>query len=94
MYKNEGFQVLAEPIATMISFLKNMETNRKLCFQQKFYIVLVSKKLNFHASLVIRVSIFFIGDFAQKTQKCVKSNDFAGFATKGVKKGVFSVFAV
>ena len=90
MQKNEGFQVLAEPIPTLISFLKNVETNCKFCFEQKFYnIILVSKKLILHVSLVIGLSIFFIGDFAQKTEKCVKSNDFAGFTNKGVKKAFF-----
>ena len=88
MHKNEGFQVLAEPIPTLISFLKNVATC-KFCFQQKFYIILVSKKLILQVSLVIGLSIFFIGDFAQKTEKCVKSNDFAGFTNKGVKKAFF-----
>ena len=87
MNKNEDFGVLAMQASTLITFLKNLDTNCKFGLQQNFYIILISKKLNLHVLEASWSSLVFVRGFAQNKKKGGKSDDFANTR---VKEGFFS----
>ena len=79
--------MVAEQAPTVIEFLKNVDTDCRICFKQKFYNILSSKKQNLHVLQARGSSMVIVLDFTQKPTNSSKSNDFA---VNGAKTNLFS----